>query len=102
MGLHVARADFENLQGKLESLSKDLEGAKATEPLAAEHALKAIKMAENLRKEVDAERESNTTLKAQVGLLTKRLEDAKAVGLAAAEVYIGALGQFGWCHLFFA
>ena len=28
-------------------------------------------------------------------MLTKRLEDAKAVGLATAEVYISALGQFG-------
>lgn len=28
-------------------------------------------------------------------MLTKCLEDAKAVGLAAAELYIGALGQFG-------
>ena len=28
-------------------------------------------------------------------MLTKCLEDAKAVGLAATELYIGALGQFG-------
>jgi hypothetical protein len=28
-------------------------------------------------------------------MLTKRLEDAKAVGLAAAELYANALGQFG-------
>ena len=91
-GLHVARADFEDLQGKMESLGKDLEGAKATERLAAEHALKALETAENLRKEVNAERESSVALKAQVDLLTKRLEDAKAFGLAVTEVYISALG----------
>jgi hypothetical protein len=28
-------------------------------------------------------------------MLTKRLEDAKAIGLAAAELYANALGQFG-------
>jgi hypothetical protein len=28
-------------------------------------------------------------------MLTKHLEDAKAVGLAAAELYANALGQFG-------
>ena len=28
-------------------------------------------------------------------MLTKRLEDAKAVGLAVAELYVGALDQFG-------
>jgi hypothetical protein len=44
--------------------------------LAGERALKATKIAENLHKEVDDERESSTTLKAQVGLLSKRLEDA--------------------------
>ena len=30
-GLSVARGDFENLQGKVESLGKDLEGAMAAE-----------------------------------------------------------------------
>ena len=28
-------------------------------------------------------------------MLTKCLEDAKAIGLVAANLYIGALGQFG-------
>jgi hypothetical protein len=44
---------------------------------------------------VNAERESSAALKAQVDMLTKRLEDAKAIGLVAADLYIGALGQFG-------
>ena len=44
---------------------------------------------------MDAERESSTALKAQVELLTKRLEDSSVVGVAAAELYVGALEQFG-------
>ena len=79
----------------MESLGKDLAGAKAAKQLAAERVLKANETAENLSKEVDTERESSVALKAQVELLTKHLEDAKAVGLATAEVYVGALGQFG-------
>ena len=43
---------------------------------------------------MDAERESSTALKAQVELLTKRLEDANAVGVATAELYVGALERF--------
>jgi hypothetical protein len=72
-------------------LNKEADGAKVVEELAAERALKAIKMADNLHKEVDAERESSAALKTQVDILTKRLEDAKAVGLAIAELYVGAL-----------
>ena len=64
MGLQVARADFENLQGKVESLGKHLDGAKAAEQLAVECALKTNEMAENLHKEVDAERESSVALNA--------------------------------------
>ena len=91
----MARGDFENLQGKVESLGKDLEGAKVVEQLTVECALKALETASNLLKEVDAERESGASLKAQVDILTKRLEDAKAIGLAAAELYSNALSQFG-------
>ena len=72
-----------------------MDGAKAAEQLAAEHAIKANETADNLRKEVDAERKSSAALKAQVDMLTKRLEDAKAIGLATAELYVGALEQFG-------
>ena len=32
---------------------------------------------------------------AQVDLLTKRLEEAKAIGLSAIELYVNALGEFG-------
>jgi hypothetical protein len=71
-----------------------VDGAKAVKQLTAEHALKAIETADNLCKEVDAERDSSATLKAQVDMLTKHLEDAKAIGLAAAELYVGALEQF--------
>ena len=69
-------------------LSKEADGAKATEQLATE-------TADNLRKEVDDERESGGALKVQVDMLSKRLEDAKSIGLAAAKLYVGALEQFG-------
>ena len=71
-----------------------MDGTKAAEQLAAERALKAIVMVDNLRKEVDGERESSSALKAQVDMLTKRLKDAKAIGLEAAKLYVGALEQF--------
>ena len=48
----------------VDSLNKEVEGVKATKQLAADHALKAIEMTDNLRKEVDAERESGAALKA--------------------------------------
>ena len=44
---------------------------------------------------MDAERESGVALKAQVDVLSKRLEDVKSIGLAVAELYVGALEQFG-------
>ena len=71
-GLSVARTNLENLRRDVESLNKEVEGAKAAEALADKCALKAIETAENLRKEVNAERESSAALKAQVGLLSKR------------------------------
>ena len=43
---------------------------KAAEQLVVERALKAIETADNLHKEVDAERESSATLKAQVDMLS--------------------------------
>ena len=61
-------------------LNKEVNGTKAVEHLAAEHALKATETADNLRKQVDTERESSIALKAQVELLTKRLEVANAAG----------------------
>ena len=43
---------------------------------------------------MDAERESGTALKAQVDMLSKRLEDAKSIELATTELYVRALEQF--------
>ena len=83
--LRTARAELEELQKKVDSLSKKVEGAKAVERLAAERALKAIEAGDNLR------RESGVALKAQVDVLSKRLEDVKSIGLAVAELYVGAL-----------
>jgi hypothetical protein len=68
----------------MSSLSKTLEGSKATEQLALDRAEKANETADLLRKEVEAERQSSVTMGAQVALLTKRLEDTSAVGLATA------------------
>ena len=58
-------------------LNKEMDGVKA-----AERALKVAEMANNLHKQVDVERESSATLKAQVELLTKWLEDANAARVA--------------------
>ena len=63
-GLRTAHDELEELQKKVDLLNKEAYGVKATRQLAAERALKAIETVDNLRKEVDAERESNTTLKA--------------------------------------
>ena len=72
-----------------------MEGANAAEVLAGECALRAIETAKNLRKEVNAKRESSAALKAQVGLLSKCLEDAKEVGLTTTKLYASTLEQFG-------
>ena len=72
-----------------------MDGTKAAGKLAAERAPKAIKTAANLRKEVDIERESSAALKVQVDMLSKHLEDTKSIGLAVAELCVGALEQFG-------
>ena len=72
-----------------------MEHAKATELLASKRSLKAMETTDNLRKEVDVERESSVVLKAQVNLLTQRLEDTKELRVAAAELYAGTLEQFG-------
>jgi uncharacterized protein YlxW (UPF0749 family) len=90
-GLHTAHAELEELQKKIDLLNKEVDGTKAAKQLATEHALKAIEIADNLCREVDAERKSSAALKAQVDILTKRLDDAKATGLAAAELDVGAL-----------
>ena len=90
-GLSTARIDLENLRKKVEFLNKEVEGVKAAEALAGERALRAIETVENLRKEVNAKRKSSAALKAQVGLLSKCLEDAKEVGLTTTKLYDGTL-----------
>ena len=94
-GLRTVQAELEEIQKNVDSLKREVDGAKATEQLATEHAIKANETADNLRKEVDTERESCAALKAQVDVLSKRLEDAKFIGLAAAELYVGSREQFG-------
>jgi hypothetical protein len=94
-GLNATRANLENLCKEVESLNKQVEDTKTAEQLASERSLKVVETADNLRKEVDAERESSMALKAQVNLLTQRLEDTKELGVAATELYAGTLEQFG-------
>lgn len=89
-GLRSAQKDIDELKAKVESLDKALTGSKATEVLALARLQKASETADSLRKEVEAEKSSSTALLAQVGLLTKRLDEAKVVGLSVAELYISA------------
>ena len=63
-GLSAARTDLENLRKEVEYQNQGVEGEKVVEQLAAKCALKAIETVDNLHKEVDAERESSTALKA--------------------------------------
>ena len=93
-GLRTVQAELEEIQKNVDSLKREVDGAKATKQLATERAVKANETADNLHKEVDVERESCAALKAQVGMLTKHLEDTKAIGLATTELYVGALEQF--------
>lgn len=76
-------------------MSKALDWSKAVEQLALEHAQKANDATASLREEVDTERQSSCALGAQVELLTKRLEEVKAIGLPAIDIYVNALGEFG-------
>lgn len=92
---------MDELKSKVESLNKALEGSKAAEQLALEQAQKATDVIKGLRKEAEAERESSHALAAQVNLLTKRLDEAKALGLLAAELYIDALGEFRGSQLLY-
>ena len=62
-GLRTAQADLEELRKNVDSLNKEVDGAKAAKQLPAERALKAIETADNLRKEEDAEMESSAALK---------------------------------------
>ena len=43
----------------------------------------------------EAERQSSLALGAQVDLLTKCLDEAKAIELSVAKLYISALDEFG-------
>jgi hypothetical protein len=94
-GLSSARAEVENLRKETDLLKKQVEDAKGAKAIATERALKANETADNLRKELNAEKESGLAPQQQVGLLTERLEAAKGLGLAIVKMYVAALGQFG-------
>lgn len=65
------------------------------EELALSWLDKAIASNEGLRKEIEAERSLSQALEVQVEVLQKWLEDARAAGVAAAELYQSALASFG-------
>jgi tRNA(Ser,Leu) C12 N-acetylase TAN1 len=56
-GLRTTHTNADDLHAQVETLTKQLEGAKAVEVLAVECAQKANEIVDNLRKEVDAEKE---------------------------------------------
>lgn len=80
--LRSVRRDLEVLQVKFDALSQDLEATKAAEQLVVDCATKAGEVADALRKEVDAERESAAALRTQVEMLTKRLDGMKSLGVS--------------------
>jgi hypothetical protein len=94
-GLGTARKDIEDLKAKVESLDKALTSSKAAKELALVWLQKANDAAEGLCIEMDAEKSSSATLIALVELLTKRFDDAKAIGLSTTELYINAMAGFG-------
>jgi metal-sulfur cluster biosynthetic enzyme len=61
-GCRTACANADNIRAQVETLTKQLEGAKAGEVLVVERAQKANETADNLHKEVDAENESGAML----------------------------------------
>lgn len=76
-------------------LCKLLDASKAAEGVALEKAKKAYGIAENLRNNVDVEKLSSDALHAEVERLKKQLEEAKTLGMAAAEAYTASLNEFG-------
>jgi hypothetical protein len=76
-------------------LKKQVEDAKCAKALAIERALKANETADNLRKELNAEKESGLALQQQVALLMGCLEATKGLGLATVKMYVATLGQLG-------
>jgi len=77
------------------TLEKDVAGSKAAEELALARLQKVIDANEGLRKEIDAKKSSSQALSAQVDLLEKRLEEARAASVLAVELYRVALASFG-------
>ena len=83
------------MKARVSSQEKELTGSKTAEELALARVQKSSEIAEGLRKEVDVERASSVALLKEVELLSKQLEDAKALGQATAAAYSSALVGFG-------
>ena len=97
--LHVARQAVDDLNARVEALERDVAGSKAAEGTALARLQKAVDAKEGLRKEIDAERSSSQALSTQVELLQRRLEEARAAGVAKAELNQAALGGFSGATL---
>jgi cell division protein FtsB len=61
-GLSATRAEAESLRKEADSLWKQIEVVKTVEALAIERASKANETANNLRREIDAEKQSSLAL----------------------------------------
>ncbi|CAD6253235.1 unnamed protein product [Miscanthus lutarioriparius] len=87
--LRIALWKAEDVKTRVESLEKEVHSLKATKELSLSWLEKAVASNEGLRKEIEAERSSSQALGAQVELLQKRLEDARAASVAVAELFFG-------------
>lgn len=85
--LRTTQATVDELRAEVTGLKKDLNSAKTAEAVSVERVLKTEQISDTLRKEVEAERTSGAALKAQVDLLSMRLEDARVDGVEVAELY---------------
>ena len=68
-GLRLGKKEFDEAKARSEALDQDFAGSKAAEGLALERARKVNETAENLRKEIDAEKASSAALVVEVDSL---------------------------------
>ena len=68
-GLRLGKKEFDEAKAWSEALDQDFAGSKAAEGLALERARKVNETAENLRKEIDAEKASSAALVVEVDSL---------------------------------
>jgi hypothetical protein len=89
------RTEKEKVALEVVELKKQANSSKGAEALTVEHALKVNKTSKNLRRELDAEKQSSLALQQQVNMLSARLKAAEELALATARAYSAILGEFG-------